>query len=368
MSAQNVPQIEDSIARCRLMLSAVALAAVFLDPTEPLLSAWIPLTSGHFTIDPYVLIVMGAHLTYSSLVYWGMSRRWFVPARLATWTLWVDVGFGAAIAFLTEGVTSPFYPFFAFAVLSAGFRSGLRQVLLVTAVSVALYLCLIAVSAPGNMNIYIMRPAYLALTGYMVGYLGQQRIELQAELRQFQAAEERHRIARDLHDGFVQALAAINLRIEGCRRSLANDDAADAMSELTELQDSVNREYDALRTYMRALAGIPASPMTNAPSGSTRFLLDAHISGSIDLVDHVLQIAREGISNIRRHAAAASARIHIRTHDSQLRISIEDDGVGFANDTVPWSIVSRVKEMGGSVDVSADRRAGAQLSILLPQC
>jgi hypothetical protein len=207
-------------------------------------------------------------------------------------------------------VTSPFYPFFAFAVLSAGFRSGLRQVVLVTAVSVALYLCLIAVSAPGNMNIYIMRPAYLAMTGYMVGYLGQQRIELQAELRQFQAAEERHRIARDLHDGFVQALAAINLRIEGCRRSLANDDAADAMSELTELQDSVNREYDALRTYMRALAGIPASPMKNASSGSTRFLLDAHISGSIDLVDHVLQIAREGISNIRRHAAAASAHRH----------------------------------------------------------
>jgi len=202
----------------------------------------------------------------------------------------------------------------------------------------------------------------------MVGYLGQQRIELQAELRQLQAAEERHRIARDLHDGFVQALAAINLRIEGCRRSLANDDAADAMSELTELQDSVNREYDALRTYMRALAGIPASPMKNASAGSTRFLLDAHISGSIDLVDHVLQIAREGISNIRRHAAAASARIDIRTQDSQLRISIEDDSVGFANDTVPWSIVSRVKEMGGSVDVSADRRAGAQLSILLPQC
>src|SRR4030095_8157897 len=153
------------------------------------------------------------------------------------------------------------------------------------------------------------------------------------------------------------------LRIEGCRRSLAHDDADDAMVELTELQDSVNREYDALRTYMRGLAGIPATPMKTVASGNTEFLLDAHVRGSIDLVDHVLQISREGISNIRRHAAAASARIDIRTQDSQLRISIEDDGVGFANDVVPWSIVSRVKELGGKVHVSEDRRAGAQVSI-----
>jgi signal transduction histidine kinase len=368
MRATTLPQIEHSIAQCRLVLSGIALVAVYLDPTEPLLSRWIPLTSGHFTIDPYVLIVMGSHLVYSALVYWGVSHKWFSLRRLGARTLWIDVVFGAAIAFLTEGVTSPFYPFFAFAVLSAGFRSGLRQAMQVTAVSVALYLCLIAVSDPGNVNIYIMRPAYLAITGYLVGYLGQERIELEEQIRQLEAAEQRHRIARDLHDGFVQALAGINLRIEGCRRSLLGEQVADALNELTELQASVNREYDDVRAYMRALAGLPSTPAKLDERAQTRLLLSARVLGSIDLVDHVLQIAREGISNIRRHAAAESARIDIRTDASHLYISIEDDGVGFESDAIPWSIVSRVTELGGHVRVPAEPRSGAHLSILLPQC
>jgi len=367
MTARTLPHTEDGIARCRIGLSLIALVAIFIDPTEPLLSHWIPLTSGHFAIDPYVLTLMGLHLTYSVAVYVAMACAWVSPTRVGAGTLWVDVAFGAAIAMVTEGVTSPFYPFFAFAVMSAGLRSGFRQAAVVTAVSVGLYLCLIGVSASGNVNVYIMRPAYLAMTGYLVGYLGQERLELQQELRQLEAAEQRHRIARDLHDGFVQALAGINLRIEGCRRSLRKHDSADALQELTELQASVNREYDDLRAYMRALAGMPATQATAGRTTATTVLLNAQVSGSLDLVDHVLQILRESISNIRRHADAASASVDISTHSSHLHIRIEDDGVGFSGDAVPWSIVSRVKELGGEIRVADHQPCGAHLSILLPQ-
>jgi signal transduction histidine kinase len=368
MRATLLPSVETGIARCRIVLSVVALAAIFIDPTEPLLSHWIPLTSGHFAIDPYVLILMGTHLAYSVAVYVAMSRAWLSPAAAAAQTLWLDVAFGAAIALVTEGVTSPFYPFFAFAVMSAGLRSGFRQAVIVTAVSVALYLCLIGVSASGNVNVYIMRPAYLAITGYLVGYLGQERLELQRELRQMEAAEQRHRIARDLHDGFVQALAGINLRIEGCRRSLTKHDTDDALLELTELQASVNREYDDLRAYMRALAGIPPTRATAGGRTATTLQLTAQVSGSLELVDHVLQILRESISNIRRHAGAASASVDISTDNARLRIRIADDGVGFSGDAVPWSIVSRVKELGGEIRVAANQPRGADVSILLPQC
>ena len=92
------------------------------------------------------------------------------------------------------------------------------------------------------------------------------------------------------------------------------------------------------------------------------------MDGSIDLVDHVLQISREGISNIKRHAAAASARIEISSADSQLHIHIEDDGIGLPSECVPWSIVSRVKELGGHIRVLDDERLGARLAITLPQC
>ena len=197
---------------------------------------------------------MVLHLAYSVFVYVALWREWVSPRRVATPTMWIDVLFGAAIGTLTEGVTSPAYPFFAFAVVAAGLRAGLRQAMRVTAASVGLYECLILISTRGGAEVYIMRPVYLAITGYLVGYLGQQHLELQDEMRQLEVTEQRHRIARDLHDNFAQALAGINLRLEGCRRQLRANPAAEMLTELTELQESVKREFDDLRT-LHALAG-----------------------------------------------------------------------------------------------------------------
>lgn len=367
MDTLTSPQIEDRIARCRLMLSGIALAAVFADPTEPFVSGWLPIASGRFTIDPYVFGVLLTHLAYSIAVYAAVKGLWLSSRVVATLTTYADVVLGALIALMTEGATSPFYPFFAFAVVVAGFRSGLRRAMQVTAASVLLYLAMILISAPGSVNVYIMRPAYLAIVGYLVGYLGQMRIEMQEEIQRLEAAEQRHRIARDLHDGFAQALAGISLRIETCRRLLGRDDAAHAQVELTGLQSSVNREYDDLRTYMATLAGVYPSPIGLASSPATRISLSANIDGSIELIDHVLQIAREGVSNVRRHSAASSARIQVSAEGDDVRISIEDDGVGLRGESAPWSIVSRVKELGGRIAMDRERDAGSRLQIVLPQ-
>jgi signal transduction histidine kinase len=118
---------------------------------------------------------------------------------------------------------------------------------------------------------------------------------------------------------------------------------------------------------MRELADIPSTPTKVGRRVTTQFQLSVQVAGPIDLVDHVLQIAREGISNVRRHAAAESASIDICREDSHLHISIVDDGVGFSASPVPWSIVSRVRELGGRIELSGDHRPGAHLSIVLPQ-
>jgi signal transduction histidine kinase len=361
-------QIEDQIAFCRVILSVVALITVFIDPTAPYVASWMRIASGRFTIDPYVFVVMGTHLAYSVFVYMASVREWFAPSHLATWTVCADIVLGGAIALMTEGATSPFSAFFAFAVVVSGFRSGMRQALLVTTASVAVYLAMIFVSAPGRLNILIMRPAYLAIVGYLVGYLGQHRIDLQRALQNLEAAQQRHRIARDLHDGFAQALAGINLRVEGCRRLLRRNRPDDALAELTDLQSSVHREYDELREYMSTLAGVPPSPAAVGAPAKTTFSLNVQVEGSIDLIDHILQIAREGLTNVRRHAHAASAQINVSTEGSYVRISIEDDGVGLSDQSAPpWSIASRVNEVGGQIQLGKGELPGSHMLILLPQ-
>ncbi len=153
--------LELGIARCRIVLSIVALVAVYLDPTHPDL-AGLPLSGGPFAIHPYALAIMGAHLAYSVALRAALARGLETPRQLATVG---DVAFGIAIAVVTEGPTSPFYVFFAFAVLSVGLRSGLRATLAVTAVGVALYLAFIVAASRHTEDVYVMRPAYLAITG-----------------------------------------------------------------------------------------------------------------------------------------------------------------------------------------------------------
>ena len=367
MNADAVERVEHNIARCRVVLSIAAISVVYIDPETPLLARWIPFRSGSFTMDPRLFAVMFAHLVYSISAYVRPPRGAIAATRRTAGTMWIDVSFAVVIATMTEGVTSPSYPFFAFAVVASGLRGGLPQATLVTTVSLGLYVCLIAISQRRGGDVYVMRPVYLAITGYLVGYLGQQRIALEEQMRQLEAAEQRHRIARDLHDGYAQALAGINLRLEGARRLLRDESGAEAMSDLTDLQESVQREYDDLRTYARALAGVELSPTSADGSAGAKLRVSAEMSVSLELADHVFSMVREGIRNVRRHARARSARVEIRSSEAEVRIEIEDDGVGFGSEVTPWSIASRVKELGGQLSIADDRRSGAHLSIRIPR-
>src|SRR6185369_2057075 len=118
---------------------------------------------------------------YSVLVYYVLSRGYALPQRLANITTWADVAFGAAIVVFTEGTSSPFWAYFVFAVIASGAHGGFRRSMAVTIVSVAIYLSLILFAWSGETNVYIVRPVYLAVVGYLTAYLGRERIGLQDE-------------------------------------------------------------------------------------------------------------------------------------------------------------------------------------------
>src|SRR5262249_36374629 len=286
--------MERSIARCRVFLSLAAILAIYIDPTAPALTRWLPLSGGIFVLDRYSVTVLLGHLTYSLTLAWAQQGALGSPARLAKTATWGDVLFGAAIALVTEGQTSIYYVFFAFAVVTVGLRSGLRSALAVTAASIGFYLLLTMASAPENHHFYVMRAAYLAMTGYLVGYLGQERLNQEARLRALEGHAQRERIARSLHDGYAQALAGVNLRLESCRELLRRGQLTDAMAELGELQSGVKREFDELRAYIRSLVERDATPAPVEPHDATRFSVHADFGGSALLVGHALPIILEG--------------------------------------------------------------------------
>lgn len=361
--------MERGIARCRVVLSLIAILALYVDPTEPTLTRWLPLSGGAFTINRYWATVLTAHLAYSLTLFFLHAGARGPSPRLAMFATAGDVLFAVAIALVTEGTTSPFYSFFAFAVLAAGLRSGLRAALAVTGFSVGLYMILIVASAPSNQIFFIvMRAAYIAITGYLVGYLGQERINQEARIRALETTAQRESIARSLHDGYAQALAGINLRLEACRELLHRGYHDEAMTELAGLQSGVNREHDDLRGYIRSLVDLDTSPQAGGAEDTTRMSVQADFRGSAAFVEHVLLILLEGTRNVRRHARARSAMIRAHSGDSELLLSIDDDGVGFPEGAAaPWSMLSRVSECGGRLTMARSGRGGAHVRIQLPE-
>src|SRR5262249_53569179 len=99
--------MEHGIARCRVFLSLIAILALYIDPTEPILTRWLPLTGGAFTVNRYWATVLVSHLVYSLVLLYLQTRLLVTPARLAVLALWGDILFAAAIMLVTEGTTSP---------------------------------------------------------------------------------------------------------------------------------------------------------------------------------------------------------------------------------------------------------------------
>ena len=380
------------VATCRLMLGIIAIVAVYADPTEPGFLPGLKLRGGGFAIDPYALAVLSAHLGYSLVVYWVAHREGVSPSRLVTFTTCLDVLFGVLIIVFTEGTSSPFWPFVVFAVIAAGIDGGFRRSIIVTTVSVVSYLSLVLIAWHGDMNMFIMRPVYLATVGYLTAYLGQQRMNLEATVHRLEGVKERNRIARALHDGCVQTLGGINLTLETTRELVRRDARPQALATLAQLQASINVvvTYTSVNTngfekYGECLAGSRGTLITemeqnvylfkesepgkarNEGACTAQFVVNADLSGSVALVEQVLQIVREAVTNVKRHANARSAWVSVRAADSEVLIRIDDDGRGFSNGAqVPWSISSLVNDAAGTVRVPADHRPGAHLEIVLP--
>jgi signal transduction histidine kinase len=348
-------ELDRRVAEARVVLSLLVMGLLYIDPSQ----------GGLFHLDNRVFATLLCHLFYSLLTYLALSRR------VGTNPLWklcagLDLLFATSIASLTEGRTSPSFVFFVFAIVAVGFRTGFRVTMLVTISSVTLYVLVVAL-CDGLLNIYTMRAAYLAIAGYLIGFFGQQRVNFETRLRRVEAEAERRAIARSLHDGYIQALAGISLRLESCRDMLVSNQPEEALTEIGEIQLGVNREYDVVREYVRNLASneLQVNGKTFARL-STKFQVYVAFTGAGPLIEHIVQIVLEGIRNTQLHGKADSAVINVSQAQDAIRITIDDDGVGFGESAKPpWTIASYVAEFGGKLTIKADA-PGAHLEIAIP--
>jgi signal transduction histidine kinase len=221
---------------------------------------------------------------------------------------------------------------------------------------------------------------------------GFENVRLHEKAEEVAVLEERARIARDLHDGFIQSLAGIDLRVEACKLLLQRDPQR-IPRELEELHQAVDRGYREVRTYLKVLreprreaADVWASLERVAAEFSARDRLRVHFARpatdlgvSPSTGYELTQIVREALRNAVRHGRASQAVVKVASRPSHLYLVVRDNGSGFQNghgrvdddgflapSAAPWSIRERTAALGGSLHVWSQPGRGAEVVVTIP--
>lgn len=217
-------------------------------------------------------------------------------------------------------------------------------------------------------------------------------LHLARRLRENAAASERIALARDLHDGVLQSLTGVALRLATLQR-LCDTDPAAVRGGVGALQRLIALEQRELRFFVDELKPLP--PGSEAGDGPIRFVelttaferiwdVDVVLEGA-DLegvpesqARHLRLLAREALVNAARHAEPATITVTIgRSEDGTVRLEVRDDGGGFGFDGTrdalelrasgggPRSLIERTLALGGSL-VVVSAPTGSTVRIDLP--
>ncbi len=203
------------------------------------------------------------------------------------------------------------------------------------------------------------------------------------------AQQERNKISRDLHDGTIQSLYAIQLGLGHTIEKLEAEPAK-AGRELSVVRREVDTVIAEIRQFITSLVTVDAGAEKSvdfcavlhaltqrARAGTTAQITlqcDAAASARLtsDQAVQLANIARESLSNSLRHAQPKQVRITLRLEREKVILEVSDDGVGFdpmspnRSGVGLTSMLSRAREMGGALEIQSTPGKGACILVRVP--
>lgn len=205
------------------------------------------------------------------------------------------------------------------------------------------------------------------------------RVQALADREQLAMVSERERIARDLHDVVIQRLFATGLSLQSLRAIAPRPDVQSRLDQAVDDLDTTIRDIRStifelqhqdragLRGEVRALALEYAPVLGFTPTLHTKGPVDASVPE--ELVDDLLAVLREALSNVARHADANSVKVEIETDASGTLLRVTDDGSGLPaerRESGLRNIRRRASEHGGAVWLNDAEPHGTVLEWRVP--
>jgi signal transduction histidine kinase len=191
------------------------------------------------------------------------------------------------------------------------------------------------------------------------------------------ADQTRRRIERDLHDGAQQRLVTLTMKLRALE-ALAGPQAEAVGSDVEEIAAGLDDVLDDLRETARGLHPVILSrgglgPALKALARRSTVPVEIDVRGQERLPEPVevaaYYVVAEALTNTAKHAHASLVRVEAEVNNGDLRLSVEDDGVGGANPARGSGLVGltdRVEALGGKLVLQSPPDGGTTLLVDLP--
>jgi len=214
-----------------------------------------------------------------------------------------------------------------------------------------------------------------------------ERARLFDQSTQVGALDERNRLAREIHDTLAQGLAAIALRLEAAELHLDTDSDPSRVREA--VHQALTLAQDNLAEARRSVLDLRAAPLEGrtliealaalkddlAASGGLEIALES-VGAARPLAPRIeaglYRIAQEALTNIVTHSEAHKVRMRLVSTPQEVRLEVEDDGIGFEPLEIPperyglLGINERAKLLGGSMTLESSPQVGTRIEIIVP--
>ncbi|MFJ9863479.1 sensor histidine kinase [Streptomyces sp. NPDC101165] len=203
----------------------------------------------------------------------------------------------------------------------------------------------------------------------------------EAHLRQG-AAEERERMAREIHDTLAQGFASIVVLAEAARAGLVTDPGRTAR-QLVSIESTARENLAEARELVGS-----GRPPGGAHSGSVaqtlqrivdRFAEDTGLSVTAELADldcdqqtrvALLRCTQESLANVRKHARASTVGVVLARRPHGVELEVTDDGTGFVVEASTGfgldGMRKRLAELGGRLTVTSSVGDGTRILAVIP--
>jgi two-component system nitrate/nitrite sensor histidine kinase NarX len=215
---------------------------------------------------------------------------------------------------------------------------------------------------------------------------GMENLRLNSLEKEAAVSQERHLLARELHDSIAQSLAFLKIQVQLMRDAIKTCDEPEVAKILEEIDVGVRESYGDVRELL-----LHFRTRTNTediePALATTLQKFEHQSGirttlsiqgqglplAPDVQIQVLHILQEALSNVRKHARASQAWLDVQQQPTW-RFEVRDDGIGFRPESdqcdethVGMRIMTeRAQRIGATIEVLSTPSRGSSVILTLP--